>query len=189
MIKDPAASFASSSALALDSAQSAPASTNARFVHLTQLLAIGSLIALIGLCLAWELRLAPLREGGSWLCVKALPLCIPLIGLLKKRLYTFRSLSLWIWFYFTEGVVRAWSDTAVISRVCAALEVLLCLLLFTACAVHVRMRFRNAAEKNLDASAGQSNTPAPMPESTHPATQQATHQATPADAHSDAATN
>jgi uncharacterized membrane protein len=115
-------------------------------VQLTQVLAITSLVALIALCLLWELWLAPLRPGGSWLCLKALPLCIPLTGLLKKRLYTYRWMSLWIWLYFTEGVVRCWGDTYP-SNLLAAGELLLCLALFASCALHVRSRFQNAIPK------------------------------------------
>ena len=36
-----------------------------------------SLVALLMLCLAWELWWAPLRPGGSWLVLKALPLLAP----------------------------------------------------------------------------------------------------------------
>ena len=74
------------------------------------MLATGSLLALIVLCLTWELVLAPVRPGGSWLAIKALPLCIPLAGILKNRMYTYRWVSLVIWLYFTEGVVRGWGD-------------------------------------------------------------------------------
>lgn len=102
-------------------------------------LAVGSLLGLIVLSLAWELWLAPLRPGGSWLALKALPLCIPLAGLLRNRMYTYRWVSLMVWVYFTEGVVRAWSDPAPSSWL-AGLEILLCLMLFTACALHVRLR-------------------------------------------------
>jgi uncharacterized membrane protein len=113
-------------------------------IDLTRWLAVGSLSALILLCLAWELWLAPVRPGGSWLALKALPLCLPLAGLLKNRMYTYRWVSLMVWLYFTEGVVRAWSDRAP-GNWLALLEVLLCLLLFTACAMHVRVRLKNAA--------------------------------------------
>ena len=58
---------------------------------LPQRLAVFSLSALIALCLAWELWFAPLREGGSWLALKALPLCLPLAGVLKGRGYTFQG--------------------------------------------------------------------------------------------------
>ena len=108
---------------------------------MTRLLAVASLLGLIVLGLAWELWLAPIRPGGSWLALKVLPLCIPLAGLLKNRMYTYRWVSLLVWVYFTEGVVRAWSDRAPGAWL-ALLEVLLCLLLFAACALHVRLRLR-----------------------------------------------
>ncbi len=70
-----------------------------------------SLIALIFLCLAWELWLAPLRPGGSLLVLKTLPLLLPLMGILKGRRYTYQWAPMLVLAYFTEGVVRAWSDT------------------------------------------------------------------------------
>ena len=112
-------------------------------VAATRWLAVGSLLGLILLCLAWELWLAPLRPGGSWLALKALPLALPLAGLLKRRMYTYRWVSLLVWLYFTEGVVRAWSDPAP-GNWLAGIEILLCLLLFTACAMHVRLRLAAA---------------------------------------------
>lgn len=112
-------------------------------VAATRWLATASLIALIVLCLAWELALAPVRPGGSWLALKALPLCIPLAGILKNRMYTYRWVSLVIWLYFTEGVVRGWSDKPP-SQWLAWGEVALCLVLFIACTLHVRLRQRNA---------------------------------------------
>ncbi|MFP5418059.1 MAG: DUF2069 domain-containing protein [Gammaproteobacteria bacterium] len=69
-----------------------------------------SLIALIFLCVAWELWLAPLRPGGSWLVLKALPLLLPLMGILKGRRYTYQWAPMLMLAYFTEGVARAWSD-------------------------------------------------------------------------------
>lgn len=72
--------------------------------------AAASLIGLIFLGLAWELWLAPLRPGGSWLVLKIVPLLIPLFGILGGKLYTYRWSSLLIWLYFTEGCVRAWTD-------------------------------------------------------------------------------
>ena len=108
-------------------------------VALTRWLAVGSLLGLIVLSVAWELWLAPLRPGGSWLVLKALPLCIPLVGLLKRRMYTYRWVSLMIWLYFTEGVVRAWSDKSP-GNWLAMIEIALCLMLFVACALHVRLR-------------------------------------------------
>jgi uncharacterized membrane protein len=100
---------------------------------------VGSLLALIVLGLAWELFLAPVRPGGSWLAIKVLPLFLPLAGLLKHRLYTYRWVSLVVWLYFTEGVVRAYGDRAPSSTL-ALVQVVLCLVLFGACIAHVRSR-------------------------------------------------
>lgn len=115
-------------------------------VATTRWLAVGSLAGLIVLGLAWEMWLAPLRPGGSWLALKVLPLVVPLAGLYKNRMYTYRWVSLMIWLYFTEGVVRAWSDALTAGRILAGIEVLLCLMLFTACAMHVRLRLRDARQ-------------------------------------------
>jgi len=116
-------------------------------IDITRWLALGSLASLIVLGLAWELWLAPIRPGGSLLALKVLPLCIPLAGILKNRMYTYRWVSLLVWLYFTEGAVRAWSDRAP-GNYLALLEVLLCLVLFAACALHVRVRLKNAAPAN-----------------------------------------
>ena len=111
-------------------------------VSRTRLLAVLSLTGLIFLGLVWELWLAPLRPGGTLLALKVVPLCIPLAGLLKNRMYTYRWVSLFIWLYFTEGVVRAWGDAAP-SCYFAFAEVVLCVVLFIACALHVRLRFQS----------------------------------------------
>ena len=129
-----------------------PLPSSARAVRWTRVLAVGSLLGLIVLGLAWELWLAPLRPGGSWLALKVLPLTIPLAGLLKNRMYTYRWVSLMVWLYFTEGAVRAWSDKG-LSAGLAAIEVLLCVLLFVACAVHVRMRLKAAGKEAVAADA------------------------------------
>lgn len=112
-------------------------------VAATRWLAVGSVLGLIVLGLAWELWLAPLRPGGSWLVLKVIPLCIPLAGLLRHRMYTYRWLSLMVWVYFTEGVVRAYSDRGQSAQL-AWIEIILCLCLFAACAVHVRTRLHRA---------------------------------------------
>ena len=107
----------------------------------TRRLAVASLLGLIVLGLAWELSLAPIRPGGSWLALKVVPLCLPLAGLLKDRLYTYRWVSLMVWLYFTEGVVRGYGDKAP-GNYLALIEVALCLSLFAACALHVRLRLK-----------------------------------------------
>jgi uncharacterized membrane protein len=102
-----------------------------------QWLAIGSLVTLIALCLAWELWLAPLRPGGSALAFKALPLLLPLFGMLRGKRYTFQ----WAWIlglaYFTEGVVRAWSEAGM-GRALALAEIVLSLAFFVATVLYAR---------------------------------------------------
>ena len=105
------------------------------------------LIALIVLNLGWELWWAPLRPGGSWWALKVLPLCLPLAGLLKNRMYTYRWLSLMIWLYFIEGSVRATSDHGS-SAVLATTSTVLCVLLFVAVTAHIRLRLKAAAAHN-----------------------------------------
>ena len=110
-------------------------------------LAFGSTVGLIVLGVAWEMWLAPIRPGGSWLALKVLPLLVPLAGILKNRMYTYRWLSLLVWLYFTEGATRAWSDRPP-GNYLALAEVFLCLLLFAACALHVRVRLKNSSMNN-----------------------------------------
>ncbi|MBA2963936.1 MULTISPECIES: DUF2069 domain-containing protein [Ramlibacter] len=102
-------------------------------------LAVGSLVALIAFDVAWDLAVTDLRPSGLWTALKVLPLCIALSGLLRHRMYTYRWMSLLVWLYFVEGVVRAWSERGA-ARGLAGLEILLCLLLFAACGLHVRQR-------------------------------------------------
>jgi uncharacterized membrane protein len=113
-------------------------------IEATRWLAAASMVGLIALGFAWEMWLAPVRPGGSLLALKVLPLCLPLAGILKNRMYTYRWMSLLVWVYFTEGSVRAWSDKPP-GNTLALVEVLLCLLLFAACAFHVRLRLNKQA--------------------------------------------
>ena len=104
-----------------------------------RLIALGALCALIVLCLAWELWLAPLRPGGSLLALKALPLTFPLPGVLAGRRYTFQWSCMLILAYFAEGATRAWSDSGW-SRGLAVAEIALSLVFFTAAVAFVRTR-------------------------------------------------
>ena len=109
------------------------------FASRMRALALGSLLALIALGLAWELWLAP--TGSGWLALKVLPLLLPLPGLWRYRLYTYRWVTLLVWPYFIEGAVRAASDKGLGAGL-GLIEAALCLLLFLACTLHVRARLR-----------------------------------------------
>ena len=104
-------------------------------------LALISLIALFVLCLAWELWLAPTGRGS--LAIKALPLLLPMAGLWRYRLYTFRWLSLMVWLYFAEGAVRATSEKGMAAWLATG-EVALSVAIFVACAMQVRQRLAAA---------------------------------------------
>ena len=108
--------------------------------------AIASLIWLIGWLVAWEIWVAPLHPGGSLLALKALPLLLPLRGVIKRDLYTLQWSSMVILLYFTEGVVRAWSDTGELSRMMALGEVTLVCVYF-ACALLYLRPYKKAAQK------------------------------------------
>jgi uncharacterized membrane protein len=102
------------------------------------LAAAALLIALIFLCLAWELWLAPLRPGGSFLALKALPLLVPLPGVLRGTRYTYQWSSMLILAYFAEGVTRAWSETG-LSQQLAVGETVLSLAFFAAAVSYARL--------------------------------------------------
>jgi uncharacterized membrane protein len=94
-------------------------------------------IALVFLGLAWELRLAPLKPGGSWLVLKVLPLLVPLRGLLHARRKSFQGASLLVWLYASEGALRAFSDPGPSARL-AVLEVAIALAFFGAAVLFLR---------------------------------------------------
>ena len=62
-----------------------------------------SLLALIVLCVLWEGWLAPLRPGGSWMMLKALPLLPAVFGILRGKRYTYQWLSMLCLLYLTEA--------------------------------------------------------------------------------------
>jgi uncharacterized membrane protein len=96
------------------------------------------LAALLLLCLVWELWLAPLRPGGSWLALKVLPLLWILPGIAGGNNYTYRASTMLILAYFAEGVVRAWSDSG-LSSTLGLVEIMLSLAFFFAAIAYVRV--------------------------------------------------
>jgi uncharacterized membrane protein len=96
------------------------------------------LLALIALTLAWELWLAPLRPGGSWLAAKALPLTAPLAGILNGRRYTYQWATMLILAYFAEGAARAWSEGGV-ARWLSCAEIALSLAFFILAIVYAQL--------------------------------------------------
>jgi uncharacterized membrane protein len=103
-----------------------------------QLTASASLLALILLCVAWELWLAPLRPGGSTLALKALPLLFPLAGILQGKRRTYQWSSMLVLAYFAEGVMRAWGERGA-SQLLAGLEIALSAAFYAAVVAYARL--------------------------------------------------
>ena len=106
--------------------------------HLWHRGAVFSLLALILLCTLWELWVAPLHPGGSLLVLKVVPLLPAVPGVLRGKAFTFRWLSLLLWFYAAEGITRALTDTHAASRGLGWIELLLSLVLFVCVAGFLR---------------------------------------------------
>ena len=110
-----------------------------------------ALIGLIALCLVWELFVAPIRPGGSWLVLKVLPLLLPLRGVLKGNVYTLQWASMLILLYFMEGVTRAWSDPNPLSVYMALIEIVLSFI-FYLCAMFYLWPSKKAAKQRKKAA-------------------------------------
>lgn len=116
-------------------------------------MALFSLLALFLFCIAWEIWLAPLKPGGSFMFLKALPLAFAIKGVAKGNLYTLQWASMLILLYFMEGIVRATSDPAGPSILMAWIEVALSLLFFVSALAYVRPA-KKAYKKALAKKAG-----------------------------------
>jgi len=112
--------------------------TKTERMKILYLLASASLLMLIVLSLAWELWLAPLHPGGSWLVFKVVPLLLPVAGILKGRRYTYQWASMLILFYFIEGVVRMFSNTGLAAAL-ARMETGLALVFFLAAMFYAKL--------------------------------------------------
>jgi uncharacterized membrane protein len=73
-------------------------------------LAAALIAALVLLELLWETVLAPVRPGGSWLALKALPLALAWPGLVQVRRRPRQIASLLLPFYFAEAIARALTE-------------------------------------------------------------------------------
>lgn len=111
--------------------------------------ALSAYIGLIILTLLWEGWLAPAPQlpPGFWLVVKALPLLLPLFGLLHGKTYTFGWASMLILVYMLEALVLvvshrreafAWHQVFPY----ALLELLLTLVFFLSAMAFIRLRAR-----------------------------------------------
>jgi uncharacterized membrane protein len=108
--------------------------SRARFLRFVS---IAALLALIVVTAAWELALAPLRPGGSWLALKGAPLLFAVRGIVRGHTYTYRWTTMLVLAYFAEGCVRAYSEGPPAS-VLAVIEIALTATLFVAAIAYIR---------------------------------------------------
>ena len=112
--------------------------------------------ALMVFGLAWELFLDPLRPGGSWLALKVLPLALALRSLYGGRIYTYKWMSLVIWIYVGEALVRIAGLTPserLLAWNSLALSIALAILILAGARAQIRDHKKIAAE-----SAGSTST-------------------------------
>lgn len=95
-----------------------------------------SAVALIVLGVAWELWLAPLRPGGSWLLLKVLPFLILLPALARRSVYAMQLALFAVLLYLLEGSARIVEPMP--AAVLAAIEIFLALVFFCAAIVYLR---------------------------------------------------
>lgn len=74
-------------------------------------LAVAAVTALLMLEILWELWLAPVKPGGSWLALKALPLALVWPSLARGAVRARQGMTLLLMPYLAEGVVRGVSES------------------------------------------------------------------------------
>lgn len=134
------------SAAVAGTAPSTPNAPSAPVARARQV-AFGATLALVVLGVAWETWLAP--TGAGTLALKVLPLVAALPGLWRHRMYTYRWLSLLVWLYVLEGLVRATSEAAP-GAVLAAAEVALAMVVFVAVTFYIRRRLADGAAARVN---------------------------------------
>lgn len=103
---------------------------------------IATWIGLIVLGLAWELLLAPLTPGGSWLALKIVPLLLPLPSMLRGSQYGMQVALLLVLLYILEAGARIIDPSPI--RWLAAIELALSLAFFVSAVIYLRP-FKRAA--------------------------------------------
>ena len=93
--------------------------------------------ALVALSLGWEWWWAPLRDGGSLLVLKAVPMAVLLPSLARSQRRTYQWTTLVVLLYVCEGLVRAISDPPP-ARDLAVVELLLAATVYVAAILWLR---------------------------------------------------
>ena len=110
-------------------------------------IACTSLVALLLFMTAREAFIAPLRPGGSLLVLKGLPMAAALIGVFKRRLYTYQWASLLVLLYIAFALVGALSDPTSSARMASSVEAALGFVFFIAALAYVAPHKRAARKR------------------------------------------
>jgi uncharacterized membrane protein len=118
--------------------------TNMMRIYTNTIIAL--IVGLAIWCVAWESQVAPLREGGSWMTLKSIPILLPIIGIIHGREKSFQILSLIVIAYFIEAVVRSYADSGTL-QLMALGELILSLSLFFALIARAKRLKRSSLKK------------------------------------------
>jgi uncharacterized membrane protein len=110
-----------------------------------------SWVALLILCVTWEAWLAPLRPGGSWLVLKAVPLLLLAGRIWRAEVRALQWAVLLVLFYLAEGSMRVLEPPPF--GIYAGLEIVLAAAFYVAAIVYLRpfkqaMRARKTKDTN-----------------------------------------
>tara|TARA_S200000501_G_C20340500_1_gene533041 strand:+ start:107 stop:505 length:399 start_codon:yes stop_codon:yes gene_type:complete len=121
---------------------------DSKFQDILHKISIFSILSLFLTCITWEFLLAYFNSKSPWLIIKSIPIIFPILSTLKKNIYNLQLSSMFILLYFTEGVVRAWSETGY-SLSFAILEIFFTILFFLSSIFYLRPFKREAKRKKL----------------------------------------
>jgi len=100
-------------------------------------------LGLIAVLAMWQWRFStmPTSIVPVWLALLFGPLLLALPGVWRGKVYTYKWLTLFVWFYFAYGVTAAYSDALV--RIPALIVTALSLSLFVGCIAAIKQRRRD----------------------------------------------
>jgi uncharacterized membrane protein len=87
--------------------------------------AVATVAALILVDVLWELWLAPLKPGGSWLALKALPLALLWPAFARGAKRAAQWLALLLPLYLIESITRAYSESGRHAAIASAATLLI----------------------------------------------------------------
>jgi len=115
-----------------------PPERRARIEH-WRIVCLVCTLGLIVLGLGWELWWAPLKGGSGALALKVLPLTLCIAGMLKHKMRSYRAMSLLVWLYVLEGLMRVVTEQGW-GQPLAMAEAILGMVLFASCSLYIRLR-------------------------------------------------